>query len=64
MRKADYAALAQTIASERERIARTWFDSEDERLRHLATLRLVAQGFVQRAHVDRVAFLTACGIVP
>lgn len=64
MRKADYAHLAATLAAERHRILNAWFDAEDERARHLDTLRRVADGFARAARIDRAAFLTACGITP
>lgn len=62
MRKADYSHLAAALQDERTRVMNAWFEDETERLRHLDTLRRVAQRFAARASVNAAEFLKACGM--
>jgi hypothetical protein len=63
MRKTDYALLARCIADERSIAQRHVHDQLDREL-VLGALEGVARGFAAGAHVDRAAFLLACGLQP
>lgn len=69
MRKADYATLARTIARDITEYDRAIRDTNDDRLRMLASagrtaLRNLAVDFARSASIDRAAWLRACGINP
>lgn len=62
MRKADYAALTE-ILRERVEHARTRVPAEPIKARHeFNTARDIAHACARRLNVDRVQFLTACGL--
>lgn len=64
MRKADYAALA-AILSEQVRKARADLQREPVKARHrFEQVRDIAHVCARRLNVDRVQFLTACGLTP
>lgn len=66
MRKADYQALAQIIAS-KVAAARAGLQVDPASLAFRAAFNVardIAHEFAKAAAVDRTAFLTACGLEP